>query len=405
MAVFDYKAIDRQGKQHRGVIETDGARQARQHLKEQGLMPLSVEITHSVNTAEQKSYKTDRSKLGAMALAILTRQMAVLLRSGMPLESALEAVSKQAVSANVRRIMSVVRGRVREGYSLSDSMGLFPNAFSRLYRSIVAAGEHSASLDAVLERLADYSESERTFRQKTISSLIYPILLTIMSIAVVLGLMTYVVPDVIQVFSDTGQPLPFLTKALLAASDFLQEWIFVLVILFAILVSGFLLSMKIPKMRRQIHRFYLCIPLFCWFTRGINAERFIHTLAILANSGIPLHEGLKIALEVVENDYFRDQLGNVANRVREGESLNASLADMGYFPPLMVHMIASGEVSGDLDSMLLRSAEQQRQDLNVIVSISVSLIEPLIMVVMGVVVLIIVLAILLPIMNMNQLIS
>lgn len=405
MAVFDYKAIDPEGKQHRGVIETDGARQARQQLKEQGLMPLSVEITHSDNTAEQKIYKTDRSKLGAMALAILTRQMAVLLRSGMPLELALEAVSKQAVSANVRRIMSVVRGRVREGYSLSDSMGLFPNAFSRLYRSIVAAGEHSASLDAVLERLADYSESERTFRQKTISSLVYPILLTIMSIAVVLGLMTYVVPDVIQVFSDTGQPLPFLTKALLAASDFLQEWIVVLVILFAISVSGFLLSMKITKMRRQIHRFYLCVPLFCWFTRGINAERFIHTLAILANSGIPLHEGLKIALEVVENDYFRDQLGNVANRVREGESLNTSLADMGYFPPLMVHMIASGEASGDLDSMLLRSAEQQRQDLNVIVSMSVSLLEPLIMVVMGVVVLIIVLAILLPIMNMNQLIS
>ena len=408
MPTFDYQAVDTAGKQQRGVLEGDSARQVRQLLRQKGLMPLEVADTKSNSSVDglpRLGGKSNGTRLGPTVLATVTRQMAVLLQSGMPLEAVLEAVSSQAVARKAQRVMSVVRGSVREGYSLSDSLAQFPNSFNRLYRSTVAAGEHAGHLDQVLEQLADYTESQRAFRQQTLSALVYPVLLVLLSVAIVTGLMIYIVPDVINVFSDTGQALPPLTLGLIALSDFLQQWGVMLFVAIALAVIGMAVGLRVPSFRYRVHRLFLHCPGVRIFSRGLNAERYIHTLGILSRSGVTLHEGMTIAQEVVDNDFLRGELAQVTQRVHEGESLNKSLADIGYFPPIMVHMLASGEASGELDKMLIKAAGQQQQDLRALVATAVSLFEPLMLVTMGGVVLLIVLAILLPILNMNQLIG
>jgi len=404
MATFDYRAIDINGKQQGGILEADSERHVRQQLRRLNLVPLSVVRTAG---ALHKSYRT---KLGATTLAIITRQLAVLLRSGMPLSEALEGLSKQARvkgagGAGAYRVLSVVRTSVREGGSLSDSLGQFPKTFDQLYCATVAAGEQSGSLDLVLEQLAEHTESQRAFHQKTMAALIYPVLLVALAIAIVSGLMIYIVPDVIKVFVDSGQLLPLLTRGLLATSDFLQAWGLLLLLVLLVIMVAVGLAMHLPAIRQRIHKVYLHTPLIKTFSRGVNAQRYVQTLGILSHSGVVLHQGMGIAQQVVKNSHLRMLLGEVAARVREGESLSKALEDIHYFPPLMVYMLASGEASGELDQMLRKAAEQQEQDIKALVAGAVSLFEPLMLLFMGAVVLVIVLAILLPILNMNQLIG
>jgi general secretion pathway protein F len=292
-----------------------------------------------------------------------------------------------------------------EGYTLADSLGEFPRAFPRLYRSTVAAGEHAGHLDLVLNRLADYTESRQEARQKIQLAAIYPIILSVVAIAIVVFLLTYVVPDIIEVFVKQGQELPTLTRAMMAMSGFLSQFGIYLLILIVAAIAGFRMSLKKPAFRMKFHRFLLNMPLVSGMVRGVSTARYASTLSILTTSGVPLVEAMRIAGEVLSNDYLRHELKDAARKVSEGGSLQKALEQTGYFPPMMLHMIASGEASGELDSMLERTAHMQESTLQAQIGAIVGLFEPLMLLVMGVVVLIIVLAIMLPILNMSNLVS
>lgn len=405
MATFDYCAIDPQGKQKTGILEADSERQVRQQLRQLNLVPLSV--TPSSNRDKAAKYRT---RLGPTNLAIITRQLAVLLRSGMTLSEALNGIAKQAGTKSTNpnaagRVITIVRSSVQEGSTLSDSLQQFPKSFDQLYCATVKAGENTGHLDTVLEQLADHTESQREFRQKTTAALIYPILLVVMSIAIVSGLMIYIVPDVIKVFVDSGQRLPLLTRGLLASSDFLQQWGWLIAAIGGGSLVTVVMAMRQTAIKQKVHKLYLRLPIVRIFSRGLNAQRYMQTLGILSQSGVPLHQGMEIAQQVITNTHLSVLLSKVANRVKEGESLSNALDQMGYFPPLMIYMLASGEASGELDQMLIKSAQQQQQDIKAIVATAVSLFEPLMLLFMGGIVLIIVLAILLPILNMSQLIG
>ncbi len=403
MPAFDYKALDRRGKQTSGVIEADSARAVRQQLRDKGMAPLSVEPA-TEKQAKGASFSR-RGSLSASDLALVTRQLSTLIQSGIPIEQALSAAAQQSEKPAMKGMLIAIRSKVMEGYTLADSLGEFPRAFPRLYRSTVAAGEHAGHLDLVLNRLADYTEARQEARQKIQLAAIYPIILTFVAIAIVVFLLTYVVPDIIEVFVKQGQELPGLTQAMLTASDFLSSYG---VFLLAALVLGgiaFRISLRAEGNRRRFHKALLDLPLAKGMVRGVNTARYASTLSILTTSGVPLVEAMRIAGEVLGNDHLRARLRDAAQTVSEGGSLNKALEQTGYFPPMMLHMIASGEASGELDSMLERTARMQENTLQSKIAAMVGLFEPLMLLVMGVVVLIIVLAIMLPILNMSNLVG
>ncbi len=403
MPAFDYKALDRRGKQTSGVIEADSARAVRQQLRDKGMAPLAVEPA-----AEKQSKGASFSRRGSLSasdLALVTRQLSTLIQSGIPIEQALSAAAQQSEKPAMKGMLIAIRAKVMEGYTLADSLGEFPRAFPRLYRSTVAAGEHAGHLDLVLNRLADYTEARQEARQKIQLAAIYPIILTFVAIAIVVFLLTYVVPDIIEVFVKQGQELPGLTQAMLTASDFLSSYgVFLLL---ALVLGGiaFKISLRTEGNRRRFHKALLDMPLAKGMVRGVNTARYASTLSILTTSGVPLVEAMRIAGEVLGNDHLRGRLRDAAQTVSEGGSLNKALEQTGYFPPMMLHMIASGEASGELDSMLERTARMQENTLQSKIAAMVGLFEPLMLLVMGVVVLIIVLAIMLPILNMSNLVG
>lgn len=403
MAAFEYQALNTSGKKKKGVIEAESPRHARQLLREQGL------IATSVAQAAEKEKKVGGflggPGMSSKELTLCTRQMATLIQAAMPLEEVLQAVSAQSERAKVKSLLLAVRSKVLEGHTLADSMAEFPNAFPEMYRATVAAGEHAGHLGLVMNELADYTENKEQSRQKIQLALLYPGLLTLASIGIVSFLLAVVVPDVVKVFVRTGNELPPLTAGLIAVSDFLNAWGLYLLLG---LCCGFLLfssSYRKPGFRRQIDRWIVDFPLSRKISRGMNAARFAGTLSILSRSGVPLVEGLSIAGSVMPNYYLREEISRVAQKVKEGTSLFSALESVGRFPPMMLYMIASGERSGELDSMLGRAAKQQQQSLEALMATVVGLFEPVVLIVMGGVVMTIVLAILLPIMNMNQLIG
>ncbi|MCK7543103.1 type II secretion system inner membrane protein GspF [Marinobacter bryozoorum] len=403
MPAFDYKALDRRGKQASGVIEADSARAVRQQLREKGMAPLAVEPA-TEKQAKGSSFGR-RGSLGAADLALVTRQLSTLIQSGIPIEQALSAAAQQSEKPAMKSMLIAIRAKVMEGYTLADSLGEFPRAFPRLYRSTVAAGEHAGHLDLVLSRLADYTEARQEARQKIQLAAIYPIILSVVAIAIVVFLLTYVVPDIIEVFVKQGQELPALTRAMLSASDFLSNYGIWLLLALIIGAVAFSFSLRSEGNRRRFHKALLDMPLLKGMVRGVNTARYASTLSILTTSGVPLVEAMRIAGEVLGNDHLRARLRDAAQAVSEGGSLNKALEQTGYFPPMMLHMIASGEASGELDSMLERTARMQENTLQSKIAAMVGLFEPLMLLVMGVVVLIIVLAIMLPILNMSNLVG
>jgi len=416
VAAFDYQAVATSGKIRKGVIEADSARAARQQLREQQLTPLALtEAKRAAKTASNSSAGgltsnfslnlTASRKLATAELALVTRQLATLLQAALPLEEALLAIGQQSDNDNLTAIILAVRGKVLEGHTLAASLADFPRAFPHLYRATIAAGEHAGHLDKVLDRLADHTEESQAFEQQIKMAMIYPCLLLLISIVMVTGLLLYVVPDVIGVFISSGQQLPALTQGLISLSDFLAShglWLLLALILAAL---GARQLLQQPKLRLRWHQQLLQLPFIKRFSRGFNTSRYASTLSILTNSGLPLVEGMKISGEVLGNLHLKKQLGLATRSVSEGDSLHNALASSGYFPPMMLHMIASGEASGELGDMLERTANQQARDLQNLVKVLVGLFEPLMLLFMGVVVLLIVLAILLPILNMNQLIG
>jgi general secretion pathway protein F len=403
MPAYTYTALDARGKQKRGMLEADAPRSVRHQLRGRGLTPLSV--TPAMEKSASFSPLRKGSSLSTPDLALITRQLATLIQSGIPIEQALSATAQQTEKTHIRGMLIAIRAKVMEGYSLADSLSEFPRAFPRLYRSTVSAGEHAGHLDLVLNRLADYTEASQEARQKIQLAAIYPIILSVVAIAIVVFLLTYVVPDIIEVFVRQGQELPGLTRVMLAFSEFLGAWGVYLAAFLGIGLLGFRFALTKPGFRLKVHKRLLHLPLLKGMVRGTSTARYASTLSILTTSGVPLVEAMRIAGEVLSNDYLRQQLREAARKVSEGGSLHRSLDQTGYFPPMMVHMIASGEASGELDSMLERTARMQENTLQSKIAAIVGLFEPMMLLVMGVVVLIIVLAIMLPILNMSNLVG
>lgn len=404
MSAFEYTAVDASGRERKGVLEGDTARQVRQLLRDQALLPLTV---NEVTQSEEKQ-RTARFSIGsgvsAGDLSLLTRQIATLVRSGLPLEEALAAVSEQTEKPRVRSIVMAVRAKVMEGHTLADGLADFPTVFPELYIATVAAGEQSGHLDTVLERLADYTENREQMRSRTINAMLYPVLLFIVCVAIVSLLLTFVVPKIVKQFENSKAELPMLTQVLIAISDFLRHWGWLL-ILVAIAI-GFIFKrwLRDPKAKRRFHAILLRLPLIGRVVRGSNTARFARTFSTLTSSAVPVLEALRISGEVVTNLPMRDAVQDAATRVREGAPIGKSLGTPKIFPPMMIHLISSGESSGELETMLDRAATNQEREMDSILTAAVGLLGPLMILFMGGMVLLIVLAMLLPIFQLNQLI-
>ncbi len=403
MPAFDYTALDRDGRTRKGSLEGDTPRQIRQQLREQGLTPLEVEEVNRAGGEARQPRR--RGRLSAGELALMTRQLATLARAGLALEEALHAVSRQSERARVASLLLAVRSRVLEGHGLADALREFPGAFPELYCATVAAGEQAGHLDVVLDRLADYTENRQYLRQKTLMALFYPLLLTSVALLVVIGLLTYVVPQVVQVFANTQQQLPLLTRLLIGLSDFLRDWGAWLGALLVGVIWLFRYFLRFEPFRFGWHRLLLRLPLIGRLTRGINVARFTRTLSILSASGVPLLDSLRITAQVLDNLPMQAALMETADRVREGSSLHAALERGGLFPPMTLYLIASGEAGGNLEGMLERAARNQERELETLTGMLLALFEPLLILAMGALVLLIVLAILMPIFELNQLIK
>ncbi|HFE38304.1 MAG TPA: type II secretion system protein GspF [Gammaproteobacteria bacterium] len=404
MSAFEYRALDSAGKEVKGVFEGDNSRQIRQIVRDKGWVPLSV---HEVREREEKKRKqlAFLNSVSATDLSLITRQIATLAGSGLPVEEALKAVSQQTDKPRLKSMIMGVRSRVLEGHTLATALADYPHVFSELYRSTVEAGEQSGHINVVLSRLADYTESRQVLQQKMMMSLLYPVLISVVAVAVVILLLTYVVPQIVEMFDHIGQELPALTRGLIATSDFIAAYGMYVALLVLAAFMLFRLFLRNERVKRQYHRFILSTPLLGKLVRGLNTGRFARTFSILAASGVPVLDAMRISAQVLQNIPMRDSVMAAANRVREGASISASLATDGYFPPMMIHLIASGESSGNLEEMLERAADTQEREMETLLSTLMGLFEPLMIIAMGGTVLVIVMAIMLPILDMNQLVQ
>ncbi|WP_020682675.1 type II secretion system inner membrane protein GspF [Marinobacterium rhizophilum] len=404
MAAFNYRALTADGGARKGLIEADSPRQARALLREQGLMPTSVETASAAKPARAGRPRLARA-LPARDVALLTRQLATLIDSGLPLEEALLAVSRHSNDARLKSTVLSVRGRILEGHSLASALSEYPRSFSELYRAMITAGEETGHLSAVLLRLAEHGERLQQIRGKVQVALIYPTMLTLVAIGVIGLLMTYVVPKVVEQFTHTQQTLPFLTRQLILISDGLQQYglhILASMALLALLARWYLHD---SGRRTGWHRMQLRLPLLNTFVLGQQSLQFARTLAILVGSGVDLLHSLKVAAGPMTNLYLRGAVLDCMERVRGGSSLSRALEQSGPFPPLLVYMIANGESSGELERMLDKAAENQEAEFETRVAWLLGLFEPALILTMGVVVLGIVLAILLPILELNNISS
>lgn len=403
MAAFEYVALDDTGRTRRGVLTGDSARQIRSRMREMGLYPVKV-LSVNYDSTMHAGFHPGR-RISSTVLALLTRQLATLIRAGMPLDDSLQALGSQVHSRRLKSVLAGVRAQIAEGSSLHEALAAYPGVFPELYRSMVEAGEVSGRLEEVLERLADYTESRRALHQTISMALVYPAILTVVSLLVVSVLLIYVVPEMVRVFEQTGQSLPLLTSALISASHIFRSfgWLICGATLAIILFWWWLLGHT--SIRKSWDRLMLKLPYAGRLIRIIHTARLTRTLAILTKSGVPLLEAIEISARMVSNIPLRQAVNDAAGVVREGGRLHSALDNSDLFPPLMIQMLASGEEAGELDDMLERAASQQEHEWQTIIAATTKLFEPVIILIMGAVVLVIVLAILLPIFEMNQLVG
>ena len=403
MPGFRYQAYNVEGKLHKGVLEADSARQARSLLRDQGLTPYRVEVIAANDPAAGARFRP--AALSSTELTQLTRGLASLLEAGLTVEQAFNALIEQAENERGRQVLAALRGEVIAGNTVAKALGSFPHVFSELYRTLVAAGETSGQLPRVLTRLADYLEERQQLRGRLSLALIYPAIVTIVALGVVGALLVYVLPQVIQVFQHAHQKLPILTRALIAFSAFLQATWMLWIGLAVAAVIALRIAMKRAGSRAAIHRFLWRTPAIGRVLRHLDAARLAATLSILVGSRVPILQALEAGTGVMWLIPMREALATAARGVREGMPLARALGATNAFPPIMVHLIASGETSGRLDEALERAARQQQNDIATRLAAFAAVFEPMMILAMGVVVLVIVLAILLPIFQLNQLIG
>lgn len=404
MSVFEFKALDAKGKEQAGVLEAHSIQQVRQLLRDQGWTPLFV-TAGSSKARPDGSYTSSGHRISVLELAFVTRQLATLIQASLPLEQALQAVAQQNKNIKVRSLILGVRAGVLEGRSLADSLARFTQVFDRQYRMTVAVGEHSGRFAEVLENLASHTERRHQFRQDIQMALLYPIALLSLALVIVIALVVYVVPQIVVVFEDSARELPWLTQFLVNLSNTVQtHGLWIVGILIALSAAAFKLF-SMPFFQTWWHDFLLKLPLFGNLARDSNLVRFVSTLAILVQSNAPVLEALRVAGDVINNQTLRRAVVVATDRISEGESLFSTLQDTGHFPPMVLHMIASGETSGKLAQILTTTAMHQEREFTHKVKLLVKLFEPLMLIVMGALIMLIVLAILLPILQFNQLIE
>jgi general secretion pathway protein F len=401
MPAYRFEASTATGRIERGVLDADSPRQARAHLRERGLAPIEVA---PVTTQATGLRAPIGGRIRTTELTLVTRQLASLLSARLPLEQALAAVIEQADRPALRERMSAVRGEVVAGQTFAQALSRYPRDFPEVYRAMVSAGEQSGDLSVVMERLADYVEARSALAQRIMLAFTYPAIVTLVALAVITALLTFVVPQVVGVFAQTRQKLPFLTVALIATSDFVRAWGWWMLGAAVLAGIGFRVALRSPSFRLAWHERLLTMPLAGRLIRGVNTARFASTLGILAASGVPLIRSLEAGAKTLTNDALRAGVVDAISRVREGAPLSRSLAAAGNFPPMMIHMIASGEATGNLAEMLQRTATTLSGETERRAIALTSILEPALILLMGVVVLIIVLAVLLPIIEINQLV-
>ena len=399
MGAFEYQALTDTGASTRGVMQADTARAARGQLRERGLIPLEVRAVGVESRTGGGFVRRGRER------ALLLRQMSTLLKAGLPLEEVLSVLVEQTDQPQVRRQLGAIRARVMEGQSLSAGMVEHPRLFPQLYTSAIAAGERAGRLDAVLERLATHAENREEMRRSFGMALIYPVLLVAVAIAVVWGLIAFVVPRVIGVFEQAAEELPLITRSLLGLSDFVAGWGWLA--LLVLIASGIALALAMRQSgpRRTVDRAVLALPVAGRLVRARETATFTRTLAILVNSAVPLVEALKVAAGVVGNQVVREDIGHAAAQVREGVSLSQALAGRGWLPPMARRLISGGEKSGELAAMLEHAADIQERELQSASTLLLAVLQPVLILIVGLIVLYIVLAIMLPIMSMSQLLG
>ena len=403
MPGFRYQAYSVEGKLHKGVLEADSARQARASLRDQGLTPYRVEVIAANDPAGGARFRP--VSLSTAELTQLTRGLASLLEAGLTVEQAFNALIEQAENERLRQVLAALRGEVIAGNTIAKALESFPNVFSELYRTLIAAGESSGQLPRVLSKLSDYLEDRQQLRAKLSLALIYPTIVMGVALIVVGALLVYVLPQVIQVFQHAHQQLPILTRALIAFSVFLQATWGLWVALFIVAVVVLRIALKRPTTRVALHRFVWKKPLIGRVLRHVDSARLAATLSILVGSRVPILQALEAGTGVMTLEPMREALSTAARGVREGMPLARALGATAAFPPVMVHLIASGETSGRLDEALERAARQQQNDIAIRLAAFTALFEPAMILFMGAVVLTIVLAILLPIFQLNSMIG
>ncbi len=403
MTAFHYQALDANGKPQQGIIEADSGRQARTQLRETGLFVVELDDVVAKKSSGQLNFS--RQRISLSDLSLLLRQLATLLEAGLPLEQCLSVLIEQSSHPYQRGLLAALRAEVLSGNTLAHAMAQHPNDFPEIHRALIRAGEASGELDTVMSKLATYSENQQALQQKVLLAFIYPAIVTLVAILVIGGLLLYVVPQVVAVFQQSHQALPWLTRSLIWVTDILSvTWFYILLTGIAALYFAKQI-LRQEMMRAALHRRLLRLPLLGKLIQGVNTARMASTLSILFGSGVPLLTAMSAASGVVSNLPMRYALEDAAQKVREGVNLSRALASSGLFPPVLIHLIASGEKSGKLDTMLDRVSKQQEQEVSGFISVLTSLLEPVLILVMGAVVLVIVLAILLPIIQMNQLIK
>lgn len=401
MTAFHYVAMDAKGVKQKGIIEAESAKQARQLLRDRQLTPLDIHPAQQKLTTRLSAFQ--KPSMTNKDLALMTRQLATLIAAGLPIEEVLTAVGEQTEKPGTKALILSVRSKVIEGHSLASAFRDFPDAFSSLYCSTVAAGEKSGHLDVVLQRLADYTEQQYHMRRKIQHALIYPAIMVLVSISIVGFLLEYVVPRMVSVYSNIGQTLPFMTQILIGFSHAITSYGLYFLIIFAGLIFLFKRTLKTNEsFKEKVHRYYLRLPIIGNAIKVANTARFSRTFAILSSAGVPVLEAMSISSQLITNIPIKKSVEEAAKRVREGANINLALKQTGYFPPMSIHLIASGEASGQLENMLERAANNQDMEISNLIETSLTLFEPLIILVMGAVVLFIVLAVLLPIFNLDQ---
>lgn len=398
MTAFRYRALDGAGIESSGVVEAETARAARGLLRERGLFPVEVG-----SVATHAGGKVRRVRLKDAQLALLTRQWATLLASGLTVEQSLVALTEQAESEAIRQLLAGIRSEVIGGYSLRVALDRYPASFSSLYRASIAAGEKSGELARVMQQLADYLERSQGLRQKTLQALLYPAIVACVALLVVIGLMTYVVPQVVGVFQQTKQALPLLTRIMIVLSALLKDWGWLMLLAIVAGVVGLNYALREPHLRATWDRRLLALPALGRHLRTLDATRFASTLAILSGSGVPLLAALEAGRQVISRLPLQQAVAEASARVREGQSLSRALGATRAFPPLLIHMIANGEATGRLEELLERAARLQQQELENRTATLTALLEPALLLVMGSVVLVIVLAVMQPIIEINTL--